>query len=171
MPLTVSNPILTEIGRIAVYQTHTEAQMALFIQELLYLDDAKGHILTSGLRVNELVDMLGALLTNEFGSQHRHVLRFKDFSRALDKLRKKRNEAVHSMWSFGPTLNVDSATRSKIKRSGREFATVTLSEMEELSKEMEHIEWEISDIRVRVCYYEESARPSRAKQRQLNDHD
>lgn len=140
-------------------------------KKLLYLDDAKGHILTSGLRVNELVDMLGALLTNEFGSQHRHVLRFKDFSRDLDKLRKKRNEAVHSMWSFGPTLNVDSATRSKIKRSGREFATVTLSEMEELSKEMEHIEWEISDIRVRVCYYEESARPNRAKQSQLNDHD
>lgn len=164
MPLTVSNPILTEIGRIAVYQTHTEAQMGLFIQELLYLDDAKGHILTSGLRVNELVDMLRALLTDEFGPQHRHVIRFKQFSSALDKLRKKRNEAVHSMWSFGPTLNLDSATRSKIKRSGREFATVTLSEMQELSKEMEHLEWEISDIRVRVCYYEESARPSRAKQ-------
>lgn len=164
MPLTVSNAILTEIGRITVYQTHTEAQMGLFIQELLYLDDAKGHILTSGLRVNELVDMLRALLVNEFGAQHRHLVRFRKFSSALDKLRKKRNEVVHSMWSFGPTLNVDTATRSKIKRSGREFATVTLSEMQELSKTMEHLEWEISDIRVRVCYYEESARPSRPKQ-------
>ncbi|HXI26662.1 MAG TPA: hypothetical protein VNG71_22615 [Pyrinomonadaceae bacterium] len=160
MPLTVSNPILTEIGRITVYQTHTEAQMGLFIQELLYLDDAKGHILTSGLRVNELVDMLGALLANEFGPSHQHVARFKQFSKALDKLRLKRNEIVHSMWSFGPTLNVDTATRSKIKRSGREFATVTLSEMQELSKTMEHLEWEIGDIRVRVCHYEESSRPA-----------
>lgn len=104
MPLTVSNPILAEIGRTTVYQTHTEAQMGLFIQELLYLDDAKGHILTSGLRVNELVGMLGALLANEFGSQHRHVVRFKKFSSALDKLRKKRNEAVHSMWKLRPYL-------------------------------------------------------------------
>src|SRR5216684_5515270 len=63
------------------------------------------------------------------------------------------------MWSFGPTLNVDYATRSKIKRSRREFATVTLSEMGELSKKMEHLEWEISEIRVRVCHYEETARP------------
>jgi hypothetical protein len=143
MPLTVSNPILTEIGRIAVYQTHTEAQMGLFIQELLYLDDAKGHILTSGLRVNELVNVLAALLSNEFGPQHGHVVRFKKFSSALEKLKKQRNDFVHSMWSFGPTLNVDSATRSKIKKSGREFATVTLSEMQELSKKMEHLEWEI----------------------------
>jgi hypothetical protein len=163
MPLTVSNPILAEIGRITVYQTHTEAQMGLFIQELLYLDNAKGYILTSGLRVNELVNMLAALLSNEFGPQHRHVVRFKKFSSALEKLKKQRNDVVHSMWSFGPTLNVDSATRSKIKKSGREFATVTLSDMQDLSKKMEHLEWEISDIRVRVCHYEETARPSRTK--------
>jgi len=159
--LTISEAFLTEIGRIAVYQTHTEAQMSLFIQELLYLDDAKGNIITSGLRINELVTTLEALLTNEFGTQHRYVIRFKKFSSALDKLRKKRNEIVHSMWSFGSTLKANSATRSKIKRRGREFVSVTLDEMKELSKKMEHLEWEISDIRVRVCHYEASARPSR----------
>src|ERR1041384_5649646 len=117
MEITVSEPILLEIGRITVYQTHIEGQMGLFIRVLLYLDEARGDILTAGLRIIELLEILNALLVNEFGDNHKHVERFKKFRQALEENKRERNKLVHSMWSFGPTFDGDSAMRHKVRRT------------------------------------------------------
>ena len=167
MPLTVGDPILREIGRIAVYQSHIEGQMALFVRELLDLEEVKGNLITFKLSFWELTDLLGSLLSNEFASQNKHVRRFESFRKAMEKTVPERNKSVHSMWSFGSTLKSDSATRVRVvkdksKGAVLESVPVTLKELQDMSKEMEHLEWEIGDLRVRVCHYEASARSGRA---------
>ena len=166
MTLTVSNDILCEIGRIAVYQSHIEGQMALFIRELLYLDEAKGNLITFKLRFWGLMDLLGSLLNTEFGAKNEHVQRFEKFRKDMDKIVPERNNCVHSMWGFGPTLKSDSATRVKVVKGASKGAVlesvpVTLSELQDISKALDQLDWEISDIRVHVCHYEASARSSR----------
>jgi len=167
MPLTVSRDILCEIGRITVYQSHIEGQMALFIHELLYMDEAKGNLITFKLRFWGLMDLLGSLLNSEFDAQNQYVKRFEQFRKDMEKFVPERNNCVHSMWAFGPTLKSDSATRLKVvkdKSKGAilESVPVTLNELQEISEALEQLEWELSDIRVHVCHYEASARPSRS---------
>ena len=162
MSLAVSNDVLCEIGRIAVYQSHIEGQMALFIRELMYLDEVKGNLIASKLSFWEHMDLVGSLLSNEFGTQSKHVVRFEKFRKSMEKIVPQRNKFVHSIWSFGSKLKSDSATRVKIKGAVLESVPVSLAELQDISKEMEHLEWEIGDLRVRVCHYEANARPSRA---------
>lgn len=166
MPLTVSDAILCEIGRIAVYQSHIEAQMANFIQNLLYLDEPRGNLITHRLSFGALIDLLGSLLSHEFGSNHQHFERFEEFRKKVVRLEEQRNKFVHSMWAFGSTLKPDSATRIKVvknrtKGAQLESTQVALKDLEEVSAAMEQLEWEIGDLRVRVCYHEASARQIR----------
>ena len=163
MPLTVSKEVLCEIGRITVWQSHIEGQMALFIRELLCLDEASGNLITFKLRVWDLIDLLGSLLTKEFSPTNKHVERFEEFRQAMSKIVPQRNVDVHSMWGFGHDLKSDSATRVKVVKHKTKGAVlksvpVSLEELRKRSKEMEHLEWLISDIRVRVCHYEADAR-------------
>lgn len=158
MSLTVSDQILAEIGRVTVLQSHIEAQIALFIRELLFLDEAKGNIITSRLRIGELIDALRSLLVSKLGHGNSHVTRFERFSKELDKCRRQRNEIVHSLWSFGDDLKADSATRSKVKKNKREFVPIKLDDLQKLSKEMEQLEWEAGDMRVKVCHNEANTR-------------
>jgi len=161
MRLTVSDDILCEIGRIAVYQSLIEGQMALFIRELLYLDEAQGNLKTSKLRFWDLIKELDTLLNNEFGAQNKYVQRFKKFREEMKDFVSMRNNCVHSMWGFGPTLNSGSATRVKANGAVLESVTVTLEELQGISKALNHLEWEIGDIRAWVCHHEASARLSR----------
>ncbi len=168
MPLMVSNAFLREIGRIAVYQSHIEGQMAIFVRELLYLDEERGNLITARLSFRALTDLLGSMLCFEFSSRHAHVKRFSDIRTKMIKLEGQRNKFVHSMWAFGHTLRPDSATRVKVergktKRTKLESMQVALKELEDVSKAMEHVEWAIGDLRVRVCHYEASARRIPAK--------
>lgn len=166
MPLTVSNPILREIGRIAVYQSHIEGQMAIFIHELLRLDEPRGNLITARMSFGALIDLIDSLLRYEFGLQHAHVKRFENIRKELVQLEEHRNKFVHSMWAFGSSLGPDTATRVKVvknrtKGAKLESTPVTIKELEEVSKAMEQLEWEVGDLRVRICHYEASARPIR----------
>src|SRR5215813_973870 len=104
MPLTVSDEILCEIGRIAVYQSHIEGEMALFIRELLYLDESRGHLITATLSFGRLIDLLRSLLRDEFDSDHDYFKEFEEIRKKLVQSEEKRNSFVHSMWGFGSTL-------------------------------------------------------------------
>lgn len=116
MRLTVSDSILCEIGRIAVLQSHIEGQMALFIHELLYLDESKGNAITYKLSFWGLMDLLNSLLNSEFGAQNEYVKRVEKFRKNMERIFPQRNDCVHSMWGFGRTLKSDSATRVKVVR-------------------------------------------------------
>lgn len=168
MPLSVSKDILCEIGRITVWQSHIEGQMARFIQEVLYLDEADGNLITFKLRFWDLMDLLAALLNKEFGAQNKHVKRFDEFKQDMKRIVPQRNNCVHSMWGFGHTLKSDSATRVKVvkhksKGAVRESVAVSLKELQDMSKEMERLEWMVGNIRVRVCHIEASGRATTVK--------
>jgi hypothetical protein len=155
MTLTVSNEILCEIGRIAVYQSHIEGQMALFIQELLYLDETQGNLVTCNLSFWEHMDLVGSLLRNEFGPQSKYVLTFEDFRKSMKEIVPQRNKFVHSMWGIGGALSYDSAIMVKVVKDRAKGAVlktvpVTLKELQDISGKMAHLEWLISDLRVRV---------------------
>lgn len=159
MPLTVSDAILSEIGRIAVYQSHVEGQMGLFIRELLNLDEPKGNAVIAALRLHGLADLLEALLQDRFGANHRHVKRMKSIRKDLEDRARERNEVIHSMWAFGASLKPDVATRIRIRKSrsqgaARQATQVTSNQLRETAKGLEYLDWAISDMRVRVCNYE-----------------
>jgi hypothetical protein len=141
--------------------------MSLFIRELLYLDEVQGNIVTAKMSFGTLIDVLRSVLLNEFGAQHTYFKRFEKTQKELSQREQQRNQIVHSIWSFGSTLKADSATRIKVVRNKsqgtrREFIQVTLNELKEIADSMEHLEWEVSDLRVRICHYEASVRPKRA---------
>ncbi|MDQ3819959.1 MAG: hypothetical protein M3362_20105 [Acidobacteriota bacterium] len=156
MSLSVSDEILCEIGRIAVYQSHIEGQMALFIQGLLYLDETEGNLVTLNLSFWEHMDLLGSLLRNEFGAQSKYVGTFDDFRKSMEMIVPQRNKFVHSMWGFGETFGYDTATMVKVVKDKSKGAVlksvpVTLQELRDMSGKMAHLEWLISDLRVRIC--------------------
>lgn len=130
--------------------------MALFIQGLLYLDETQGNLITLNLSFWQHMDLLGSLLRNEFGSQSKYVQTFEDFRKSMDMIVPKRNNFVHSMWGFGETFGYDSATMVKIVKDKSKGAVlksvpVTLKELQDISGKMTHLEWLISDLRVRIC--------------------
>jgi hypothetical protein len=102
------------------------------------------------------MDLLGSLLRDEFGAQSKYVRTFEDFRKAMGKIVPERNKVVHSMWGFGATFGYDSATMVKIvkdktKGAVLKSAPVTLKELRDISGKMSHLEWLISDLRVRIC--------------------
>lgn len=149
MSVTVSDKILGEIGRITVLQSHIETQLALFVRELLSLDEERGNIVTSRMRLGELSEVLRLLFINSLGNGSPCMARFDKFIKDLNDCRRRRNEIVHSVWSFGCDLKDESATRSKVKKNKRESVSMMLSDLQALSKEMEQLEWEAGDLRIK----------------------
>jgi len=164
MPLTVSKDILCQIGAVAVHQSHIEGQMALFIQELLYLDEQRGNIITSRMSFRALIDTLELLLIEEFGSDHRYFKTFEALQDEMNKREQRRNEIVHSYWAFGSTFGPDSATRTKItkRKARREIYPETVDELKDIAKAMDSLEINLGRLRVQICHSEASARKSRA---------
>jgi hypothetical protein len=163
MHLTVSDEILCEIGRITVYQSHIESELAFFIQELLRVaNDGRGDIITVKLSFNELIRVAGSLLRSEFGDDYEQVKRFDEFSSDANVVFARRNQLAHSLWGFGEDLTRNTATRIKTtekKQSVRkDVEFLSLQDLKNISEEMVHLLWLISDIRVKVCHYEVSAR-------------
>lgn len=160
MPLTVSNDILYQIGAITVLQSHIEGQMALFIQELLYLDEDRGNIITSRMSFRNLIETLDLLLQEEFGKDHNFYKRFDNLGNEMKSREQRRNEIVHSFWAFGSTLDSQSATRSKIikKKAKREIHTETVENLMEVATAMENLEINLGRLRVQICHYEASTR-------------
>jgi hypothetical protein len=163
MQLSVSDEILCEIGRVTVYQSHIESELAFFIQQLLRIaNDGRGDIITVKLPFGELIRVGGALLRSEFCDDHEQVKRFDEFSSGANVVFGRRNQFAHSLWGFGKDLTRNTATRIKVtekKRSVRkDVEFLSLEDLKDISNEMAHLLWLISDIRVTVCHYEVSAR-------------
>jgi hypothetical protein len=163
MQLSVSDEILCEIGRITVYQSHIESELALFIQELLKIaNDGRGDIVTVKLSFGELIRVAGSLLRREFGDDHEQVKRFDEFSSGASVVLGRRNQFAHSLWGFGKDLTRNTATRIKVAEKKqsvrRDIEFLSLGDLQDISEEMMHLLWLISDIRVTVCYYQASAR-------------
>ena len=167
MPVTVSKQILHEIGRIAVLQSQIEGQMAVFISELLYLDEQRGNVLTAKLSFRLLIEILESLLYEEFGINHNHFKAFEALRDEMKRREQQRNEIVHSMWSFGSTFGPDSATRVKVvrRKSGiatREAYPVSLASLKDVAEAMDRLGVKLGNLRVRVCHYEAGARKLRS---------
>jgi hypothetical protein len=163
MQIVVSDEIFCEIGRITVYQSHIEAELAFFIQQLLRIaNDDRGDIVTVKLAFNELIRVAGSLLRIEFGDDHEQVRRFEEFKSEANVLFGRRNQFAHSLWSFGKDLTRNTATRIKtgerkqLVKKDVEF--LSLEDLKDISEKMADLLWLISDIRVTVCHYEMSAR-------------
>jgi hypothetical protein len=163
MQLTVSDKILCEIGRITVYQSHIESELAFFIQELLRVaNDGRGDIITIKLSFGELIRVAGSLLRNEFGDYHEQVKRFDEFTSGANVVFGRRNQFAHSLWGFGKDLTGNTATRIKLTEKKqsvkKDIEFLSLEDLKGVSEEMAHLLWLVSDIRVTVCHYEVSAR-------------
>ena len=157
MQLSVSDEILCEIGRITVYQSHIESELGLFIQELLRIaNDGRGDIITVKLPFAELIRVAGSLLRSEFGDDHEQVKRFNKFSSAANVVCERRNQFAHSLWGFGKDLTPNTATRIKLtlaekkKSVKKDVEFLSLGDLKDISEEMTHLLWLISDIRVTV---------------------
>jgi hypothetical protein len=158
MQLTVPDPILLQIGCIAVRQSHIEAEMAQFIHELLAIGDVKAHLITYRMAIWPLVQLLEFLLTNELGDTDERVQRFAGLRKELTLLVEQRNAEIHSMWSFGENFDASSATRTRAKQNKRsgsvdlESTQVTLASLKSVADRMQSLPWEFSNMRVELYH-------------------
>ena len=163
MKLTGPEPILLQIGILAVRQSHVEGELALFIHELLGLDEQRSELVTHRLGVWALADLLGDLLISRLGENDERTQAFATLRGEMGRLVSERNAAVHSMWSFGGTFDANSATRIQMKRdkrSGtvtRQVSQVSLSDLQGIADRLAGLQWEISTLRVSV-YHERQAK-------------
>jgi hypothetical protein len=155
MPLYVPDAVLLEIGKIAVWFSRIERQIALLLEEFARIKEAEEKT-PSGF--HKLADRTGSLLKAQFGEKHRYHERFRKFRVEMSAIAKERNTAVHSLWSFGPTFESSSAVRVETERAHRqirhETTVVSIEELRDLVARLEGLDWEISDLRIRICHYE-----------------
>lgn len=157
LDLHVSDDILCEIGRITVYKTHIEKQIANFIRYILKLDEDEAILLMYRLSIWRLLDILESLLYKKLDSHNEQLDRFRNFQKEVKGIVTERNDFVHSMWGFGETLKANSATRiehSKDSKSGkirRTAKSVSLAHLRDVGEKLKHLSWLIGDIRVKVC--------------------
>jgi hypothetical protein len=161
--VNVDESILCEIGRIAALQSQIEGQIAIFITELLYLDDQRGKIITARLSFRLLIETLEALLDEEFGDKHQNFIDFKDIKIKINRLEQKRNEIIHSMWSYGDYFQKGTATRVKkrAKAGSQDTFIITLDGLKSQAKEMFEVEATLGNLRARICYHQASLRKHR----------
>ena len=86
LDLTVSDDILCEIGRIAVYQTHIERQISIFIRSLLKLDEDEANLITYRLSIWKLLEMLESLLYKRLDSEDGQLTRFRTFQKEVKEI-------------------------------------------------------------------------------------
>lgn len=100
------------IGKVTVYYSNLEWQLAHFISSILSFQDRRGSIITSELAFKQLVAVLFSLYKEIYPEQiERHV----QLNKALRKAQKaadERNKIVHSTWGAGENGNI---TRIKSK--------------------------------------------------------
>lgn len=155
MPLYVPETILLEVGKVAAWLSRIERQIVVFLEEF---GDLTGHSAPIPSGFTDLAKATEAVLVNRFGSQHRYCKRFASFRAGMIPMITERNETVHGLWSFGPTFDSSTAVRTVTERKRKqitpEASVVSLEELHDLVRRLEGMEWEISDLRVRICYYE-----------------
>jgi hypothetical protein len=156
MPLTVPDNVLLEIGRITVWQARIERQLVVLLEELAHVSKHCGTVIPTGF--HRLAKEVERVLEQEFGAGHRYYVRFEAFKAAMTSLVNERNLAVHSLWSFGPTFDSSTAVRTVTEKSHKqvlpESTVVPIEELRGLVDRFESMDWEISDLRVRMCHYE-----------------
>jgi hypothetical protein len=155
MPLHAPDAVLLEIGRIAVWFSRIERQLVILLDEFAQLVEDETAI-PSGF--HKLAERTDTVLRKQFGEQHPYHERFKEFRVQMDSLVKERNAAVHSLWSFGPSFDSSTAVRieteSRHKQMPPEATVVSTEHLRDLVARLEGLDWEISDLRVRICHYE-----------------
>jgi hypothetical protein len=158
MPLYVPDSILLEVGKVAAWLSRIERQMVVLLDEFGDITGRRPQI-PSGFQA--LAKTTEAALANQFGLQHRYCQRFGRFRAGMIPLITERNETVHGLWGFGPTFDSSTAVRTvterKRKQISPEATVVSLEQLRDFVRRLEGMEWEISDLRVRICYYEVSS--------------
>lgn len=153
--LTVNDVVLCEIGRITIFQTHIERNMASFIRCLLDIDEDSANLLTYRLRFWQLLKDLESLLWNSGRATREEIERFGEFKKKMKRIVPDRNSYVHSMWSFSDEPN--SATKitylenNHTKKILRNVQTVSLDQLKKINAELKHLTWLIGDIRIKTC--------------------
>lgn len=143
MPLYVTNDFLQEIGRIAVLQSHIDGGFAIVVANLSGVEDRRvADALTKPLSFRHLTDIATSLLIvrAEDVAPH-HVADAVDLIRRARKAEERRNEIVHSMWSYGPDLDPQIASRIKLSGSPPELKghAVSIEDVRAIAQEMQAI--------------------------------
>lgn len=143
MPLYITNDFLQEIGRIAVLQSHIEGGLAIVVANLAGVDDRRvADALTKPLSFRHLASIAASLLKMraEDVAPH-HAAEAEDLIRRASKVEGRRNEIVHSMWSFGPDLDPQVASRIKLSGSPPELKghAVSIEDVRSIAQEMQEI--------------------------------
>jgi hypothetical protein len=142
MSLTISEDFLLEIGRVSVLQSHIEGGLAIIITNLAGVERAVGDVFTKYLlsfkNLAETATSLLKLRAAEIGQRGTHAAELID--RAW-KAEDRRNQFVHSMWSYGPDFDRDVVTRLKLSGRPPELKahTVSIDDVRGLAAEMEEI--------------------------------
>lgn len=143
MTITVSDDFLWEIGRVAVLQSHIEGGLRLVITSLAGLENTVGDALTKPLSFRHLVEITESLLKLRSDSRHAssHRTELLTLIRRACHAEARRNQIVHSMWSFGPDGISSQATRLKLAGSPPSLSAhvESVADLTRLAQEMEQI--------------------------------
>jgi hypothetical protein len=143
MPLHITNDFFQEIGRIAVLQSHIEGGLAIVVANLAGVNNRHvASALTKPLSFRHLTEIATSLLkvrAKEIAPHHAAEAA-NLISRACE-VAKKRNEIVHSMWSYGPDLDPQVASRIKLSGNPPDLKghAVAIEDIRAIAQEMQEI--------------------------------
>jgi hypothetical protein len=152
MPLHASEAILLEIGRITVWQSRLEGQLAFLLSKL----SGDGELVGLPARPShaDLATQIQQRLITNLGNGHVYVNEFKAVRRQIEEVVSRRNKVVHSIWSLGPDFDPNVGTRiprTKIHRDQTDFVSVRVEDLKALSLDFEALDWAVSELRIRLC--------------------
>lgn len=141
MNLTIPRDFLVEIGRVSILQSHIEAGLAIMITNLAGVDRAVGDAITKPLSFKNLAEVTTSLLKLREADIGEYCLAVAAMIARARKAEERRNQLVHSLWSFGPDFDPMLATRLKLSGSPPTLKphTVAIDEIRALVTEMGEI--------------------------------
>ena len=123
-------------------QSHIDGGLAIVVANLAGLDDRRvADALTKPLSFRNLADIATSLLKVRAEDVASHHAAAVDLIRRARQAEERRNEIVHSMWSYGPDLAPQVASRMKLSGSPPELKghAVSIEEVRAISQEMQEI--------------------------------
>ncbi|MHB1517297.1 MAG: hypothetical protein ACYCVN_06825 [Acidimicrobiales bacterium] len=143
------------VGHVAVNWSSLEIRSGFVLMELVgENDESLAQAVVAGQRVENVWDTTEALLVARMGDEDRLVRAFRAWRQRAKSLRRRRNEAIHSGWTFTDGHGGLAATdlmSTRAKRGAREdLFPGGVSQLEALAHDIGDLEDELEVLRSRL---------------------
>lgn len=146
-PRQQERDVAQRIGLVVVRWGHIEAHSHRLTWQLWRWEDQPGRTITKGMKVDRLWNLIAAGIELE---EHRieDLPRFAAWRTGADKLRQRRNDAVHSLWALDLELQMAASDEIRAAKDGSPRSPFQdwRSELDELAERISQADVELISI-------------------------